>query len=90
MRVNLCCTHTFVPEQFLDCADIVTGFEQVCGEAVAESVAAGMLWDPCFSDGEFNSVLQTFGRNMMPAFLSGTWIDGMFGGGEDILPFLGA
>ena len=40
MGVNHCRRDIFVPEQFVDGPDIVAGFEQMCGKAVAKSVAA--------------------------------------------------
>src|SRR5437016_9969675 len=43
MRINHRCAHVFVAKQFLDRSDIVSVFEQVCGEAVTKCMTGPML-----------------------------------------------
>jgi hypothetical protein len=44
VRVNHCRGDVPVAEQFLDSANIITSFEKVGGETMAEGVATGGFW----------------------------------------------
>ena len=68
--VNHRCFDILMTQQFLDGADVVSVFEQVCGKAVAEGVRGDALGDAgqlhCSSQGFTNGVL----RDVVPAFLA--------------------
>jgi hypothetical protein len=66
--------------------DILTGFEQVGGEAVPERVARGRLDDPGASDGAANEFLQRGLGQMMAPLDPGSGVDRSSRRGKDVLP----
>ena len=73
-------------EQLLDRADVVTGFEQVGGETVAEGVAARRLGDPGLADRAADGLLQRRLGQMVPSLDPGARVDRPPRGGKEILP----
>ena len=59
-----------MPEKFLDCPDVVTVFEQVSGETVAERMTAGGLWYASSINCLFHSILQVFFMDMVASRLA--------------------
>jgi hypothetical protein len=56
-----------VAEQFLDGADVFSGFEQMGGEGVAEGVGGNSFFDAGFTEGTLKSVGVGAGVEMMAA-----------------------
>ena len=75
-----------MPEQFLDGADVIAGFEQVGGKTVAEGVATGSLWYASSINSVFDGVLQVLFVHMVAADFPGAGVDRRLGGGEEPLP----
>ena len=73
-------------EQFLDGADIVTCFEEVSRETVAEGVATGRLWYASSGNSLPDCVLQVLLVRVMAPSLQGARVDGEFGGRKNVLP----
>ena len=48
MRIDHCGFDILVTEQFLHGADIITGFQEVCGNTMAEGVQANIFMNSCF------------------------------------------
>ncbi len=48
MCVNFCGTDGYMPKQFLNCPQVGTVPDEVCGKGVAESVWAYTFTDFCF------------------------------------------
>lgn len=80
----------FVAEEFLDGANIVSGFEQVSSEAVTKGVATGGFCEVGSADGKFDGVLKVFLGDVMAPSLAAAWIDGQAWGGKYVLPSPGA
>jgi hypothetical protein len=77
-----------VAEQFLDGADIVAGFEQVCGEAMTESVATNFLGEPGVDDGCLHTFLEEIFVPVVAAqhLVAGAGIHAESARGEEELP----
>ena len=45
-----------VAEEGLDRAEVGSGFEEVCGEGVAEAVGSDSFFDACFTEGALKGV----------------------------------
>ncbi len=73
-------------EQALDSADVVSLFEQVSGEAVAEGVAAGRLGNSGRADGMLDRVLEIFLASVVAARLAAARIEGEFRGRKNLPP----
>ena len=73
-------------EQLLNGADVVTVFEQVSGERVAERVAAGGLADFGLTESLLDRALDDGLVQMMAATLAADAVHIMTRGGEDPLP----
>ncbi len=56
----------FVAEELLDGANVVAGFEEMGGKAVAEGMAAGWLLDAGGDDGLFDGVLEVLFGEVVP------------------------
>ena len=67
MRVDLCCSHVLVSEQFLNCANIVLIFEQVRSETVAKGMTTRVFFNAEFSDGFLYRFLNRAFGSMMSA-----------------------
>lgn len=76
----------FMAEQILDGADVVTGFEQVGGEAVAQSVAGGAFFEAGQFGGAADGFLDGAGAEVVAAGDACAGIDRKAWGGEDVLP----
>ena len=76
MRVNHRSLDVLVPEQFLDSSDIVAGFQQVGGEAVAEGMAGNALLETCELRGAADMLLEAAGAHVMTAHDAGPWVKG--------------
>ena len=57
MGVNHRRLHIFMPEKFLDSANIVAALKEMGCERMAEGVAAGVFCDARFQDGFVDSIL---------------------------------
>ena len=79
-------TDILVAEQFLYGTDIVSTFEQVRGEGVAEGVAGSVFRQFCLADSPFDGVLQVVFEDVVATDKAGAWIRGAFRCGEDVLP----
>jgi hypothetical protein len=60
--------HVFVPQQLLDGANVVTGFQEVGGEGVAEGVGGGRLGDAAGFGGGADGALQVGVVGVMAAY----------------------
>ncbi len=60
----------FVPEEFLDSADIVARLKQMHGKGMPEGIAAYMLYYPGIADSFHNGPLKNRLVCMMPSFLA--------------------
>ena len=58
MRINLCCTDTFVSQHCLNCTQVGTTFEQGGGKGVAKR-----MWRNCFLDTSFNRISLNHDKN---------------------------
>ncbi len=76
-----------VAQEFLDGADVVAGFEEVGGEAVAEGVGCGHFGDSGLEEGGVEGFLDDGGVKVMAAFLLGVAIVPEVFLGEEPLPF---
>ena len=75
-----------VAEKFLHAADVIAGFEEMCGETVAEGVATDRLGDARQLHGLPDRPLKDLFIEMMAAFFSGAGVLGDAGGREGPLP----
>jgi hypothetical protein len=75
-----------VAKEFLDGADVVTRFKQVCREGMAEGVAANRFWDAGKLDGVADRALEDEFVEMMAALFAGTGVFRYSTGGENPLP----
>jgi hypothetical protein len=75
-----------VPEQLLHRADIVAVLEQVSGKAVAEGMAADVLFDAGQVGSAVDGTLQATGVGVMAAGGPIAGIRGQARGGEEVLP----
>jgi hypothetical protein len=75
-----------VAEQFLNCPNVVTTFEQMRRKAVPESVAARGFPNAGGTNRKFHGVLQVLFRNVVPTCFAGTGIDREFRCREHVLP----
>ena len=66
MGVNHRGLDVFMTEQVLYGTDVITGGQQVCGKAMAESMRAGMFFDAGGAQRQFESLLQHRFGEMMP------------------------
>jgi hypothetical protein len=57
MRVNHGGTHIGMPQQFLHCANVVTGLQQVGGKAMSKGMATRRLQDPRLPDSGLDRTL---------------------------------
>ena len=57
-------------QQLLDGANVVTILEQMCGKAVAKSVAAAILMNFGQVDGPFHGALDMVGLHVMPTLFT--------------------
>ena len=76
----------FVPEEFLDGADIIAIFEQVGCEAMAQGMAAYFFVDLGGADGSFERSLECSVVEMMAANDLASGVDGTIFGWECVLP----
>ena len=86
MRINHRRSNIFVSEESLDGSDIVTAFQQMGGEAMPESMAAGCLGNTGGKNGFFYCVLKIFLRDVMTADFSAARVERGLGRWEDVLP----
>jgi len=86
VSINLCRFNVLVAEEFLHSADIVAGFQEMGGEAVAEGVGCGRFGDAAGLDRGADSALQIGVVGVVAAGNAAARIDAEFGGREDILP----
>jgi hypothetical protein len=86
MCVDLCGFDILMAQEFLDGADVVSGFEQMGGEAVAEGVGCGRLGNAACLDRGAHSPLQIGVVGMVAACDTTARIDAQFGRREDVLP----
>ena len=75
MRVNHGRAHVGVAEKFLNGANVVAGFQQVCGERVSEAVTGRAFVDCRPSDGERDFAADGGLVSVMPALHPGSRID---------------
>ena len=72
MSVNHSRADVFVPEEFLDSANVLARLQQMRGKSMPKSVAANMLYHPgrpgCFLD----CALKNRFMYMMPSFFAGS------------------
>ena len=64
-----------MPEQFLNCANVVALLEQVGRKGMPKGVTAGSFLYLGSANREFYRVLQVRSGNVMPADLPGLWIE---------------
>ena len=75
-----------MPQQLLNCPDVVPVLEEVRCKRVTKGMTGRGLGDPGFESGFFDSPLDHGFVKVVPPFLSGASIDEMSGGGKDPLP----
>ncbi len=78
--------HVAVAEQFLHGADVIAGFEQVGGEAVAQRVRVRRLVDPGAPRGLFDVALDGLFVDVVAADHAAARVGAVAGGGKDVLP----
>jgi hypothetical protein len=76
----------FVPEEFLNGPDIITVLQKMGSETVPKRMTARRFRDTAGPDGILDRVLQVSLRDVVPACLAATRINGGIVSGEDILP----
>src|SRR6185312_6812772 len=86
MRVDLGGGRLLVAEQFLDGSDVLTGFQQVGGEGMAQRVASGGLDDARAIPRRLDRTLQPGLVHVMAAFHPIAWVHTAHRRGERILP----
>src|SRR5207249_6025345 len=86
VSINHCRRHVLMPEQFLDGADVVSIFQQMCSKAVPERMTACRFADACGAYSEFHGVLQIFFRDMMAAHFARSRVNRNFCSGKNVLP----
>src|SRR5437016_3452619 len=67
VAVNHSCPYVVMPQEFLDCSDIVAGLQQVRGEAVTKAMACCGFGDSTTPDGLLHCLLHDRLMQMMPA-----------------------
>ncbi len=72
-------------QEFLDCADIIVGFEQMRGERVAEGVGCNMFIDYRCLRRAPDGFLETAFIGVMATYRIAPWINGESVGGKNIL-----
>jgi hypothetical protein len=77
-----------VAQQLLDGADIVAGFEQMGGKAMAKGVATNFFGETGVDDGRLDPLLEKVLVTVMTAehVIAGAWIDAESARGEEKLP----
>jgi hypothetical protein len=80
------CLDVFVTQKLSDGADIVIRFQQVDGEAVAQSVGSDGLDDTRQASRPFDRLLQAAFVQVMAAHDAGTWMLRKATGWENVLP----
>ena len=78
MGINHSGFNVFVFEQFLDGADIIAVFKEVCGEAVAKNVGGNVFVNSCQFIGSTNRFLDTAITDVLSPFNASA---GVFGKG---------
>ena len=73
-------------EEFLNGADIVTGFEQVGGKRMPEGMAGNVFIQPSTAGGLFDGFLQGTGGHVVSAQVTAARINGQPGRKENKLP----
>ena len=75
-----------VPEQLLDCSNIIAGLEEMCGEGVTQGMGCDMLVDLCPASGFTDGFLDHRFMNMMAACDACAFVSGQTACGKDVLP----
>ena len=86
MGINHCSFDIAVAKKLLNCANIVTGFEEVGSEAMPEGMARGMFVDASFADTVFDGFLKAAFTQMPTADDPCFFFFCQGRGGENILP----
>lgn len=86
MRVNHCRPDIAMPQQFLDCPDVIVTLEQVAGKAVTKSMGRCPLGYSCLADRLFDCVLHMGFVQMIATIFSCLSIEGQLLGREKPLP----
>ena len=73
-------------QEFLDCSDVITIFQQVRSEGMAQGVTPGVLSDPSFKPCLAKCTLQYRLVKMLPSLFTGDPVYKMAGRGENPLP----
>ena len=76
----------FVPKQILDGADIVAGFKQMGGKAVAKGMATDRFGEVGGLGGASDRFLQATGVNMVAVGEACAGVGGVFSRRKDVLP----
>jgi len=71
MSINHRCLYIRMPQQFLDCSDIVAVFKKMCRKAVSQRMRRSHLVNSCRTDGELDLFLHDGRMNMPKPDLSG-------------------
>lgn len=66
MSIDLCCSHILVPEQFLDCPDVITRFQKMRREAVTHYMRSDGLQDTGLLARAPHRPRENVGVEMMP------------------------
>jgi len=79
-------TDVFVPQQLLNGADIVSGFEEVGGKGMTKGVGRNIFADLCTFGGVADRFLDSAGSQMVTEQASSTGVPDLFPGGKYELP----
>src|SRR5713101_6420540 len=79
-------TNVFMAEEFLNRANVIAIFQQVCRKRMTQSMAPRVLGELRLATGFFDYLLQNAFMEMVPATFSGAGISGKLCGGERELP----
>src|SRR5258708_80683 len=86
VSVDHCSIEIFMPEQFLNCPYVVSGFQQMRGEAMTKRMATGVFDDARGAYRLLDCFLKHSFAHMVSSFDTGTWVNRSFSGWKDVLP----